>query len=71
MRHSVLPTRRDLANTAVSTVVGAAAIALLAADQRRRSAVDTPQEAEAAPSTRTPDDAAWHAAMASNHPPRI
>lgn len=59
MRSSLLPTRRDLTNTAVSAVLGAAAGVILAVEQRREKAPSTPSK-----SRTVPDDPAWHAAVA-------
>ena len=59
MRSSLLPTRRDLTNTAVSAVLGAAAGIIIAVEQRREKT--TPAQAKARP---LPDDPAWHAAVA-------
>lgn len=59
MQNSLLPSKRDLANTAVSMAIGATAAAILAVEQRRAPKT-SPHTSD-----RLPDDPAWHAAVAA------
>lgn len=60
MRSPLLPTRRDLANTALSAAIGVVAGAIIAVEQRRR-----PTTTNGRTDVGIPDDPAWHAAIAA------